>query len=108
MSNQPEDKREKRLRSLSNLLRGIDRSDMELTMCQLSLEFYRQATLAEGYVHSGEIGEAESHRLIAEAIHDILRTLEVKRREAVEAKIAPSVTDIQRTKEENLGSYKVS
>ena len=108
MSNQPEDKREKRLRSLSNLLRGIDRSDMELTMCQLSLEFYRQATLAEGYVHSGEIGQAESHRLIAEAIHDILRTIEVKRREAVEAKIAPSVTDIQRTKEENLGTYKVS
>jgi uncharacterized protein (DUF111 family) len=63
MPNQPEDKREKRLRNLSNLLRGIDRSDMELTMGQLSLEFYRQATLAEGYVHSGEIGGAESHGL---------------------------------------------
>lgn len=95
MPNQREDKREKRLRNLSNLLRGVDRSDMELTMGQLSLEFYRQATLAEGYVHSGEIGGAESHRLVAEAIHDILRTLEVKRREAVEAEIAPSVTDIQ-------------
>ncbi len=100
MSNQSEDKREKRLRNLSNLLRGIDRSDMELTMGHLSLEFYRQATLTEGYVHNGEIGEAKSHRLIAEAIHDILRTLEVKRREAVEAEIAPSVTDIQRIKEE--------
>jgi uncharacterized protein (DUF111 family) len=95
MPNQPEDKREKRLRNLSNLLRDIDRSDMELTMGQLSLEFYRQATLAEGYVHSREIGEAESHRLVAEAIHDILRTLEVKRREEVEAEIAPRVTDIQ-------------
>jgi hypothetical protein len=50
--------------------------------------------MAEGYVHGGEIGGAEAHRLIAEATHDILRTLEVKRREAVEAKIAPSVTDI--------------
>jgi uncharacterized protein (DUF111 family) len=100
MSNQSEDKREKRLRKLSNLLKGIDSSDMELTMGHLSLEFYRQATLAEGYVHNGEIGEAESHRLIAEGIHDILRTLEVKRREAVEAEIEPSVTDIQRTKEE--------
>ena len=95
MSNQSEDKREKKLRNLSNLLKGIDRSDMELTMSQLSLEFYRQATLAKGYVHSGEIGEAESHRLIAEAIHDILRTLEVKRREVVEAEIVPHVTDVQ-------------
>ena len=48
MSNHLEDKREKRLRNLSDLLKGIDRSDMELTMSQLSLEFYRQATLAEG------------------------------------------------------------
>ena len=95
MSNRPSDKREKRLRNLSDLLKGIDRSDMELTMSQLSLEFYRQATLAEGYVHSREIGEAESHRLIAEAIHDILRTLEVKRREAVEAEITPRVTDFE-------------
>lgn len=100
MSNRTEDKRAKRLRNLSNLLRGVDRSDMELTMGQLSLEFYRQATLAEGYVHGGEIGGAEAHKLIAEAIHDILRTLEVKRREAVEAKIASSVTYIQRIKEE--------
>ena len=100
MSNQREDKREKRLRNLSDLLKSIDRSNMELTMGQLSLEFYRQATMAEGYVHGGEIGGAEAHRLIAEAIHDILRTLEVKRREAVEAKITPSVTDIQRIKEE--------
>ncbi len=97
MSNRTEDKRAKRLRNLSNLLRGVDRSDMELTMGQLSLEFYRQATLAEGYVHGGEIGGAEAHKLIAEAIHDILRTLEVKRREA---KIASSVTAIQRIKEE--------
>jgi hypothetical protein len=62
-----------------------------------------QATLAEGYVHSREIGEAESHRLIAEALHDILRTLEVKRREAVEAEIASRITDIRRG-EENLGT----
>jgi hypothetical protein len=94
MSNKREDKREKRLRNLSDLLKGIDRSNMELTMGQLSLEFYRQATMA------GEVEGAEAHRLIAEAIHDILRTLEVKRREAVEAKITPSVTDIQRIKEE--------
>ena len=94
MSNQPEDKREKRLGNLSDLLKGVDRSNMELTMGQLSLEFYRHATMAEGYVHGGEIGGAEAHRLIPEATHDILRTLEVKRREAVEAKIAPSVTDI--------------
>lgn len=91
----PEDKREMRLRNLSNLLRGIDRSDMKLTMGQLSLEFYRQATLAEGYIHSREIGGAEGHRLIAEAIHDILRTLEVKRREVVTAEITPNVTDVQ-------------
>jgi uncharacterized protein (DUF111 family) len=100
MSNKPEDRREKRLRNLSELLKGIDRSNMELTMGQLSLEFYRQATMAEGYVHGGERERAEAHRLIAEAIHDILRTLEVKRREVVEAKIAPSVTDIQLIKEE--------
>lgn len=100
MSNKPEDTREKRLRNLSDLLKGIDRSNMELTMGELSLEFYRQATLAEGNVHGGEIGGAEAHRLIAEAVHDILRTLEVKRREVVEAKIASSVTDIQRIKEE--------
>jgi uncharacterized protein (DUF111 family) len=100
MSNKPEDRREKRLRNLSDLLKGIDRSNMELTMGQLSLEFYRQATMAEGYVHGGEIEGAEAHRLIAEAVHDILRTLEVKRREVVEAKITPSVTDIQLIKEE--------
>jgi hypothetical protein len=108
MSNRTEDKRAKRLRNLSNLLRGVDRSDMELTMGQLSLEFYRQATLAEGFVHSGEIGGAEGHRLIAEAIHNILRTLEVKRREAVEAELAPSVTDIQRIKEEKQVTYEES
>jgi uncharacterized protein (DUF111 family) len=97
MPDQPEDKREKRLRNLSNLLRDIDRSDMELTMCHLSLEFYRQATLAEGYVHNGEIRGAESHRLVAEAIHDILGTIEVKRREAIEAEIEPRVTNIEKT-----------
>ena len=100
MSSQPQDKREKRLGNLSNLLRSIDRWDMELMMCQLSLEFYRQAALAEGYVHSGDIVGAEGHRLIAEAIHDILGTLEVKRREEVEAEATPNVTDIQRIKEE--------
>jgi uncharacterized protein (DUF111 family) len=101
LSYQPEDKREKRLKDLSNLLRGINRSDMELTMGHLSLEFYRQAALAEGYVHGGDIAGAEGHRLIAEAIHDILGTLEVKRREEVEAEVTPNVTDnIQRIEEE--------
>ena len=100
MSNRTEDKREKRLRNLSDLLKDMDRSNMELMMGQLSLEFYRQATMAEGCVHGGEIGGAEAHRLIAEAIHDILRTLEVKRRKAIEAEIVPSVTDIQLIKEQ--------
>ena len=100
MSNRPGDSREKRLRNISSLLRGIDRSDIELTMGELSLQFYRHATMAEGYVHGGEIGGAEAHRLIAEAIHDLLRRLVVKRRETVEAEIAPSVTDIQGLMEE--------
>jgi hypothetical protein len=56
--------------------------------------------LAEGYVHGGDIVGAEGHRLIAEAIHDILGTLEVKRREEVEAEVTPNVTDIHRINEE--------
>ena len=100
LSYQSKDKREKRLRDLSSLLRGINRADMELTMGQLSLEFYRQAALTEGYVHGGDIAEAEGHKLIAEAIHDILGTFEIKRREEVEAEVTPNVTDnTQRIKE---------
>ena len=89
MSNLAADKREKRLRNLANTLSRHDRSDMVLTMGQLSLEFYRQAALAEGYFHSSDIDGAEGHRLIAEAIHDTLKTLEAKRREFVEA--APTI-----------------
>jgi len=89
MSNLAADKREKRLRNLANILSKHDRSDMVLTMGQLSLEFYRQAALAEGYFHSSNIDGAEGHRLIAEAIHDTLKTLEAKRREFVE--VAPTI-----------------
>ena len=84
MSNRPSDKREKRLKDLANVLSKYNRSDMTLTMGQLSLEFYRQAALVEGYAHSDDIYGAECHRMIAEAIHDILKTLEVKKREFVE------------------------
>lgn len=55
---------------------------------------------SSGLGHGGDIVGAEGHRLIAEAIHDILGTLEVKRREEVEAEVTPNVTDIQRIKEE--------
>ena len=51
MSNRPSDKREKRLKDLANVLSKYNRSDMTLTMGQLSLEFYRQAALVEGYAH---------------------------------------------------------
>lgn len=66
------------------MLSKYNRSDMTLTMGQLSLEFYRQAALAEGYVHGDDLVRAECHRLIAEAVHGILETLEVKKREFVE------------------------
>jgi hypothetical protein len=49
-------------------------------MGQLSLEFYRHAASAEGSVHSNEIDGAEGQRLMAESMHEILKTLEVKRR----------------------------
>jgi hypothetical protein len=78
VSNLAADKREKRLRNLANILSKHGRSDMVLTMGQLSLEFYRQAALAEGYFHSSNIDGAEGHRLIAEAIHDTLKTLRLK------------------------------
>jgi hypothetical protein len=84
VSNRPAEKREKRLRDLANVLSKYNRSDMTLTMGQLSLEFYRQAALAEGYVHGDDIDGAECHRMIAEAIHNILKTLDVKKREFVE------------------------
>jgi hypothetical protein len=55
VSNLAADKREKRLRNLANILSKHGRSDMVLTMGQLSLEFYGQAALAEGYFHSSNI-----------------------------------------------------
>lgn len=82
------DKREKMLGKLGGLLHGRDRQEMTLTMDQLSLEFYKHAALAENYIHNNEIGGAEGHRLIAEAIHHTLETLEVKRRTIV--KVIPS------------------
>ena len=91
MSNRPSEKREKRLKDLVNVLSKYNRSDMTLTMGQLSLEFYRQAALVEGYAHGGDIHGAECHRMIDEAIHDILKTLEVKKREFVEA--ATTITE---------------
>ncbi len=89
MSYKPADKREKRLRNLGDLLDNINRSDMTHTMGYLSLEFYRQAALAEGYFHGDQVGNAEGHRLIAEAINNVLKTLEAKRREAVEVMFHP-------------------
>ena len=50
------------------------------TLSQLSLEFYRHVRLAEDCLSGNEIGGAEGHRLIAESIHDTLKTLEVKQR----------------------------
>ena len=91
MSNRPSEKREKRLKGLANVLSKYNRSDMTLTMGQLSLEFYRQAALVEGYAYGGDIDGAECHRMIAETIHDILKTLEVKKREFVEA--ATTITE---------------
>jgi hypothetical protein len=74
------DERENRLKQLSQTLHGINRKDMDGTLSQLSLEFYRHVRLAEDCVGSNEIGGAEGHRLIAESIHDTLKTLEVKQR----------------------------
>lgn len=79
MSN-PTYERDERLKKLGRILHDIDRKDMTSTMGQLSLEFYRHVSLAEGFVSSNENGRAEGHRLIAESIHETLRTLEVKRR----------------------------
>jgi hypothetical protein len=99
MSNRPVDKREKRLRDLASVLCKHNRSDLTLAMGQLSLEFYRQATLAEGYVHGDDLERAEGHRLIAEAIHDTLTTLEVKKREFVEAASVITETAMNDVKE---------
>jgi hypothetical protein len=79
MSNQA-DKRENRLKQLSQTLHDINRRDMDGTLSQLSLEFYKHVRLAEDCVNSNEIGGAEGHMLIAESIHDTLKTLEVKQR----------------------------
>lgn len=81
------DEREKTLGKLDDMLSGHDRQDMTLTMDQLSLEFFRHTSLAEDYIHQNKLGGAEGHRLIAEAIHHTLKTLEVKRRTIV--KIIP-------------------
>jgi hypothetical protein len=95
----PADKREKRLRNLTDVLSKYDRRDMRPIMGELSLEFFRQAALAEGYVNDDNTSSAEGHRLVAEAIHQVLQTLEAKRRESVEVNVdvdvedAPSITD---------------
>jgi hypothetical protein len=100
MYDRPADKREKRLRNLTDLLDNYNRRDMRSIMGQLSLEFYRQEALAEGYVYEDNLSGAEGHRLIAEAIHQVLKTLESKRREAVEVEIASTITDIVTNKTE--------
>lgn len=74
------DERENRLKQLSQTLHEINRRDMDSTLSQLSREFYRHVRLSEDCIGSGEIGSAEGHRLIAELIHDTLKTLEVKQR----------------------------
>jgi hypothetical protein len=74
------DEREKRLKQLSETLHEITRRDMDGTLSQLSREFYRHVRLAEDCIGDNEIGGAEGHRLIAESVHDTLKTLEVKQR----------------------------
>ena len=99
MSDRPADKREKRLKNLTDILNKHDRRDMRPIMGELSLEFFRQAALAQGYVNDDNVSSAEGHRLVAEAIHHVLQTLEAKRRESVEANVevdvedAPSITE---------------
>lgn len=106
MSSRPVDKREKRLEDLTNVLCKYNRSDLTLTMGHLSLEFYRQAALAEGYVHGDDLESAEGHRLIAEAIHDTLTTLEVKKREFVEAASVITETAMNDVKEGDSDAIK--
>jgi hypothetical protein len=74
------DEREKKLKHLSQTLHEINRRDMDGTLSQLSREFYRHVRLAEDCIGGNEIGGAEGHRLIAESVHDTLKTLEVKQR----------------------------
>jgi hypothetical protein len=80
LSNPAADEREVRLKKLSHILHNIDRRDMVGTMGLLSVEFQRHMRLAEDGVSGNEIGGAEGHWLIAESIHDTLKTLEVKQR----------------------------
>ena len=80
MSNPAAHEREERLKKLSHIFHNIDRRDMGGTMGLLSLEFQRHMRLAEDCVSGNEIGGVEGHWLIAESIHDILKTLEVKQR----------------------------
>jgi hypothetical protein len=75
-------------------------------MGQLSLEFYRQAAMAEGYVYEDNLSGAEGHRLITEAIHHVLKTLESKRCEAVEVEVASTITDIVTNKTEEGGGIR--
>ena len=93
MPDRPADKRENRPRKLTDILSKYDRRDMRPVMGQLSLEFFRQAALAEGYVNDDNTSLAEGHRLVAEAIHDVLKTLEAKRREAVEVELGVEVEE---------------
>lgn len=93
MPDWPADKREKRLGNLTDILSKYDRRDMRPIMGQLSLEFFRQAALAEGYANDDNTSLAEGHKLVAEAIHDVLKTLEAKRREAVEAELGVEVEE---------------
>jgi hypothetical protein len=65
--------RKKTLKKLSQIICNFNQQDDERrTVDHLSLEFYKQAMMAEDYVCKNEIGGAEAHRLIAEAIHNIL------------------------------------
>jgi hypothetical protein len=99
MSDWPADKREKRLRNLADILSKYDPQDMRPVMGELSLEFFRQAALAEGYVNDDNTSSAECHRLAAEAIHHVLQTLEAKRRESVEANVEVDVEDAPSNKD---------
>jgi hypothetical protein len=56
---------------------------MTLIMGLLSSEFCNHASIAENYGYDNKIDVAEGHKLIAEAIHHTLKTLEVKRRTLV-------------------------
>lgn len=60
--------------------------------------------MPEGFFQGDEVGRAEGHKLIADAIHNVLKTLEAKRREAVEVEVVPIVTDAATNKLEERGN----